>query len=712
MLNTNGCCEAPDIKRDMDHFYTHKDLGLCLTFDGLLWLGYSSNTLKSASLRKSASWPFEDNPEDKRKIILPYESCNPSRKADISQKLRERMGCPHPTGERCDCGDVYKYATLQPLQKLIIPDTKANAFYKAYRYTSTIGNPEALPANKIKHYTNEASILNLVQKACDDSVNFIKKELGYKSIGQFWDDLIEYINLEKTKNNVGGKFPTSYVRLISHKNAAIKQYKEKGYASLIHGLYGKQNAAKVNTEVAKAVLDELIDNPMQYDDYTVMLMYNAWALNNGYDEISDKTVGFHRRREDEQWIGRDGNEVHRAKHQKRIARYRPTAPLFLLENDDNHLDFLFTDPNDTSQRKHYHRMKAMIVRDSFNNLPLGKMYAENLSTELIRAAYVDAMYYIRSLTGGWYLPFETRSDRWGLKELQPFYKKMGHYHPTPVGSKGRGYIEQSFGDAHWKRSMKLASNGNYTGNNITATHRGVNIEFIKGNKKNYPELAESVYQIEYFFYLLRHMKKPNGLTPEQEWLMAWEQLPEEQKRPINDEQFLEICGIEHRPSGRMNSIDNYGVSFTLDGVHRKFTLPEDIRFRNVGKSVIVKYDPLDFSRILITDNERLSCVAHSTQLMPSTYKDYRNGDRRYLNALLEEQKNNVDKVTSKQAQRRKVLEEYGATDVETTFQIGLLDKDLKLWSETPGQLGYGDDEEMSRQAHHDGGGMLVGLGQM
>ena len=39
----------------------------------LLEAGISENTLKSARLRKSPSWPFEKDPEDGRKVIIAFE---------------------------------------------------------------------------------------------------------------------------------------------------------------------------------------------------------------------------------------------------------------------------------------------------------------------------------------------------------------------------------------------------------------------------------------------------------------------------------------------------------------------------------------------------------------------------------------------------------------------------------------------------------------
>src|SRR5690606_2953153 len=110
--------------------------------------------------------------------------------------------------------------------------------------------------------------------------------------------------------------------------------------------------------------------------------------------------------------------------------------------------------------KPYHRFKGIFVQDSFSNLVLGYSCVEGeLTWWNVRLAYINAMYYVRKLTGGWYLPWEVRTDRWRLSQLRPFYKSLAHYHDTPVLSKNRGWQETFFGSEDWKRCMKTDANG-------------------------------------------------------------------------------------------------------------------------------------------------------------------------------------------------------------------------------------------------------------
>ena len=111
-------------------------------------------------------------------------------------------------------------------------------------------------------------------------------------------------------------------------------------------------------------------------------------------------------------------------------------PLYLAEHDDNNLDFLFQDG-----KYQFYRYVAIVVSDSYNDLILGKsvMQGNTPAQWQVAQAYLDAMYYIRSLTGGWYLPFEIKADRWASASLQPFYDSIARMAPPSHGNKHRLY---------------------------------------------------------------------------------------------------------------------------------------------------------------------------------------------------------------------------------------------------------------------------------
>jgi hypothetical protein len=603
------------------------------------------------------------NPSDKRMPLVQYDT----------------LVQPHKDKLTTHFGNPYDYIAKEPLRKLVTKDIDAEKFYLAYKY----GNEQTLPAEHIKKYTTAASWLNMINKLNKEK-KFIKKNLGL-TIEQFYKNICELIVTDKIN------LPTSHRRL----RTSMDEYKKTGYASLIDWRFGNQLAAKINDDFSESLLLELICSPNQYDDVYIAMVYNKTAVEKKYKFITPATVGVWRRKMMHQIIAkREGWAAFDGKFRKQVPGKRPSAPLYLVESDDNHLDLFFIDVKDESNGgKYYHKYKAIVVVDSFNDYVLGYAYSENLTTDLVRAAYANAMYHIHSLTGAWHLPHETKTDNWAKKELTPFYQSLGNYIESPVGSKKRGFIEQFFGTPHWKRCLKMGAN-NYTGNNITAKSRGVNTEVLNGNKNLYPTVQhDAVLQIENFFQRLRHLPQTNGKSKQQEWLEVWARLADADKKQITDEQFLLLFGVQ---SNRSISITNKGVAPQINNVQYLYSVPPALSLANIGKKVKVLYDPYDMSRVLVTDGGSLRFLATTTQLAPKALRDYQPGDRSYLNALLSEKKDQVNYVVNAAAHREKVLTENGV-DAESLLIAGVMIKEIKQQAE----VSYQSQQHIENRKEHN-----------
>lgn len=666
-----------------EYYYNHTDRGLCLTFPGLVWLGYSESYLKKASSVNSPSWPFIAHPEDGRKKLLPYKDLSAKRKGEITERLRKRMDCKHADEQHCHCGDLVYYASVEPIRNMLVKDDKAEAFFMGYRFTDTTGKPASLPTEKVKHYTNEAGILNFVTAADGDIKGIVKGKLGFKSVTDFWDKLIEIVKQEKMRGNVGGKFPTSYTRLVAHKTSALKTYKSTGYKGLIHGNYGKGNAAKVNDDLSAEQLKSFIEDGTQRDDVLICMLYNTWAEQSGYNNISPATVGVWRKKcAHETDLGRYGKSAYNERFVREVKGVRPSNPLFLVEHDDNALDFLFEDDG-----YQFAKYVAYVVTDSFNDLVLGKSYiaGRDPMKEQIRHAYIDAMYYIRSLTGGWYMPFEIKSDQYAATYNKDFYASIARRIVPGFGNKHRGYIEQFFGSTHWKRSQQLISQDNWSGNNMTAKYRGVSDDMLEHGRKlhNIPTVGrDAEIQIENFFTLLRRMpaftrQNMNAPSKEQAWLERWNQMSEDDKRPITDDVFLQKFGILHQPKHTDGiRISNRGVEPQILGQKWSFDLPESWMYSRLNGALVQLYfDPYDMSRILCTNNDDIRFVATTAQFTPRALRDAYTDSRTYLNAILGDKAKQWDGAYSAQEQRKKVANGY--VGAEALLQGGALIKELK-----------------------------------
>jgi hypothetical protein len=647
------------------------DTKLFVRYAALVESGISANTIRNAKLRNAPSWSFIDDPEDKRKVLADFEALKDEYKDRVTTKY----------------GNPYERIAKQPIRDLIKWDHQAEEFYLAYRYTGTDGNQKPLPTDTVKKYTAASNFLNVLKRMTEDKRQI--KQLTKLTIDQFWKtccDIIEEDNLD---------LPASYRRLCVNEDSALKKYIATGYASLIDHRFGNTRAAKVNDEVSQAVINKFLSDPRQYDDMLICMMYNQWAKDNNYKAITHSTVGVWREKlAHEIVMEREGNHALRNKFMIMATGTRPSAPLMLVENDDNSLDLLFNVVGDARAERRY---VMMAVKDSFNDHLLGYSVApigelEKLTIPLIQSAYLNAMYYIRSLTGGWYMFNETKSDRYALASLRPFYKQISNnYNDTPTGSKNGRYIEQTFGKHHWKRCMKLSSPdghspaNNYSGNNISAKYRGVNMEWLARNKKNRPFMGEEAErQINHFAHLLRHLpqttKAAFGVSKEQQWLDAWNAMSDQHKIRLTDEQFLLKFGIEHNPGeGKVNRISNKGVNPIICGTQFRFTIDGDWR-PHEGKAVKIIYDPNDMSRALITDHQQVRFMAHETNRTARAIADATTNTNDYLRAYTAEKRDTVKSIAAKNEKRDLVLAQHGF-DGEAFLLGGGLDKPLKAAAE-------------------------------
>ena len=630
---------------------------LYLTFNEMVDCGFSENYLRKAKSTGTKGYGFINDPEDKRKVLIEYEALKDEHKSKVNARY----------------GNPYERQAKQPIRDLIKWDHKAEEFYLAHRYANG-DMMQPLPISHVKKYAGAASFLNMLKHVTEDKKAL--KDLLKLNIEQFYNHAMEIIASD------GYDLPTSYRRLLAKR----KEYETLGYGSLIDWRFGNKIAAKVNDEVAESELMKMISNHNQFDDVFIAMQYNTWARGTGRKEITAATVGVRRRANEQDIVmEREGNAALKNKYLTQAKGIRPSAPLLLVESDDNVADYLYNDPENPRAEK---RITSYVVTDSYNDYPLGKAYAvsgtlnEGQTILMIKAAYLDAMYYIRSITGAWYLPFEVKTDNWAISSLEPFYKSMAKWAKTPVGSKNRGYLEQFFGSPHWKRCLKISTpdnNGvaiNYSGNNLSAKYRGVNMEVLARNKKNRPMIGnEATAQIENFFYRLRHLPQSNGVSKHDQWLEAFNNMPEERKRRITDEQFLLKFGIEHNPGvGKVNRISNRGVEPQINGVKYSYNLKE--WRQHEGKAVKIIYDPYDMSRVLVTDYDKVRMIGQEPNYSPRAMADAHLNSRTYLNAYLNEKRDAVDGIADKIEKRDRILKDAGV-DYEAILIGGNMLKSIK-----------------------------------
>jgi len=568
---------------------------------------------------------------------------------------------------RTAIGDPRK--TDNALERFYRVDSEAALFYSGFKFQE---DGSTLTAPQQDQYTINASVIKAAIALKFERQ--IARNSSRKLMDSILADVTAFNKILENKYGVKHSLPTSLKRfkmLFEDFQKPFNQY-EFNYATIISGKLRNQNSAKIRKEeVSQDIMQSLLEHPNQYDDVYIQIAYNKQAKLHNLKPITPATVGIWRRKLDHLIKPmREGWDEWRQTHNRRIHRARPSQPCYLWESDDNHLDLLFNGDDNNP----YHRYKSIFVTDSHSDLVLGYACCEGeLTPAIVRLAYLQAMYYVRSLTGGWYLPHEVKTDRWRLSALRPFYSKMANYYDSPVNSKNRGWLENFFGCEDWKRCLKTDTDGtpavNYTGNNIKAKNAGFNREMSRVNTKLFPHITQAPAQIEAFVHRLRNIDLNGTGSREQRWLEAWTNLPDEEKRPITDEQFLLLFGLSHDFT---NSIEKSGITATIMGHKISYAVPPALYLPNVGKKVQVLYDPFDLSRVLVTDNQRLRFVARQVTMMPGTMRDMQlmgEGSRAFLNQVLNEKRADVDYIINERDKRQKRLETAGI-DVDYVLQQG------------------------------------------
>ena len=611
--------------------------------------------LRKAKSTGTKCWTFINDPDDRRRVLVRYEDL----KDDYKKMVKELFGNP------------YDHMAKEPIKKMVQPDHKAEAFFLAYTYNDN----KFLPTEHISKYVKAASWLNMLN-AINQNKKLIKKQLNL-NLDQFWCHVCDIIKSE------GIDLPASYQRLRNK----MTEYQQKGYACIIDWRFGNSLAKKIDEEVLK----KLLEHPNQYDDVMLCYLYNNWAKQNGKEVIGPRIVGVRRKEWEHEIIaGREGWSAFNEKYVRQVKGLpaRTMHPLALVESDDYNFNYYFTDADMPGSGKDLQRYVGYIVADSSLGLVLGASYrhAKAPVFDMVRIAWIDAMYYIRSITGGneWYLPFEVKADHWNRKNAFPYFNSIARFVKPAVGNKHRGYIEQLFGSEHAKRAEKLAAHNelNYNGNNLTARNAGVNKEVLKANAKRRPLTGDNASeQINRFLYYMRNIPSitKNDLeAPSREavWKQRWNALSNDHKRAITDMQFLHLFGFTHAPQGRSLTITNRGVEPVICGNKYSYDLPDYVNMQHlIGSKVSVVYDPYDMSRVLVTDHENIRFVAREANLQPRALVYQYDGSRKALDMILNEKKAQVQKVAALAAARTHNI------DSKAIMLAGLAPKELLAESE-------------------------------
>lgn len=595
---------------------------LYVEFQALVEIGVNEQTLKMAKLRGSSSWAFIEDPEDRRKVLIEYESMKDKYKDLVIEEI-------------CGGVDPYVYQAAEIIKPYLVSDEDDVEFIRNYM----VGD-FPLDAEKQEQYIKACQFLHLLKRFKVRDM----KALGYKKSSDFYEAVIAMIKRENVQ------LPSTYNRL----RIKVREYVKKGAKVVVPKGLGNQNGRKVSAEGA-AFIKELMSKHNQYSNEQIALIYNAAALEQGWKQISAKTI-FNYRSDLEVSSLRKGVAVWRDNNDFVVGRMRPTKPNYLWVGDGTpyELYFQFTRQNKSGHNiTHYSGRKVVyVVIDAFNDTIVGAAIGDTENAELALKAWKNAC----NNTG--VMPWEVKVDNFAAKALHPTYRRLAgkpeFFAPSSVGNARDKVVEAFFGRIYGQITRL---HDNASGRNIRAKEQP-NRDLLDKIKKNFPIEEEVDQQIMQDMMLWNSIPRKNkgGKSLQQEWLEA----DHSKDRPFTDFHRLDLFGQDHTHTNRLT---NRGVEVTIGGVTRRYMKLDTDFYETIGSSYQVRFDSEDYSKIMVCGDDNRKHVLEELKAIPMAKMDMQEGDRTALNKQLNFKKQVINHfVIDKQQERRKMLDEAGLMD--------------------------------------------------
>lgn len=547
----------------------------------------------------------------KRKQIIVLHRSTPGQSAivdfetmreDMKRKFIELNGDPRAV--------IATQSQKSLLEEAIVFSNDAFEFYTTkYRYDGG----KKLPDAKIDEYTLNVRVLEAILYLRDEHRKDVIGTSGPRV--NMWKKLCTLSNDLLTLRDPHGKplFPhtlpqnaASLKRKCQEYEDACRISREEGYRYLIHKNFGNKSAAVVKDEESEAILHKLISLHNNLNSVQIMEEYNKVA------EILDKPLinspvtvdNYKKKMELTTMQGRKGKKVVANTRKMQIHREAPTQALTYWTLDGWTVELLYQkkvakDKKANGEEKRYmmttytNRKTIVVVLDACCKYPVGYAIGDHESPALIREALRNAVRHTKELFGDRYKPLQLQSDNYQKGVMVPFYQAMTKYYtPAALGNAKSKIIEPYFKYLNVQHCQKQ---GNWSGFGITSDQDNQpNMEVINANRHLIPDEETLMGQIEAMMMKERAMKI-------KDFMAAWEQTEEARKLPFCDEEYLLLMG---ETTGRTNHINGDGLRLEMQGERINYDTFDISLREHYNEDWIVRYDPEDMSRILISNAVR------------------------------------------------------------------------------------------------------------
>ncbi len=529
--------------------------------------------------------------------------------------------------------DLQEKAESKPFIESITPDGAAMNFYETY----LLADGRHLPLNRQIEYANNAAILNGFRKLLEKANSERRKQSRPPvSKAEFWKKAAAALP------RIADKYPHS-LRAGSPRRLQEKfnNYIKGGYMTLISGKYLNNNAAKVETETQESLITRMLADHRNLDNDQIAKFYNSVAAVMGWETITARAIGVWREKKDLiTSAGRLGKTNFYNKKTMQVRRAAPSAPMLFWTVDGWDVE-LYYQKTESNKKNHnvttYHnRLTVVVVLDPHSKYPIGYAIGTHETPELVRLALADAANHTAELFGQRYRVNQIQSDRYALKNLLPSYGVVGDK-VTPAGRKNAKakVVERYF---HYLNKTYCQLQKNWSGHNITSKNTNQpNSEALNFYRKDFPDMLGCMDQIARIIEFERQTKG-------EQYIAGWQNLSDEYKLPLSDEQFLLHFGQD---TGHKIALEGHGLNPRIEGIKRSYDC-FDPKFREYAHvRWTVKYDPTNLERVLaVNDDGSLQFILEEKYVQPMALADRKEGDAQQLTRVFQHNRQLEEKVVT------------------------------------------------------------------
>lgn len=548
--------------------------------------------------------------------------------------------------------DPHKAAKINMVESRICESKEAGKFFDEYR----LPDGRFLTKETRREYYANAIVLNAVKAFIVEKRN--KRASLNKRMVRSWDQLAEYVQ-DIDRQKYPHTLPANPRRL----EGRYLQYQKDGHISLIHKNFLNVNAAKVDDEVKKSVIVELLADARNLDNEQVRSMYNMVAERMNWKKITRAAVAVWREKyETEIYAGRRGTNAFSNKKAMQVKRTAPTYPLYYWTLDGWDAELMYQ-KTENGRTTYHNRPTVVIVLDACLKYPIGYAVGTHETPELIKSALRNAMKHTQQLFGKMYRTQQIQSDRYSIKKMTPVYNGISEYFtPARVGNAKSKIIEPYFNRINRKYCQLMP---NWSGFGITSNReKQPNMEVLQKYKSNFPDFEGVCRQID----MIIEREREDNI---ERYMELWDNMPVEHKIEMPYEGYLLGFG---ETTGKRNLLQGSGLKITIGGLKHDYDC-FDISIReHFSTRWEVRYDPDDISRVLaVNEDESLRYMMEEKYVQPMALIEREEGDYEQLERIRDYNKQLEDKVIDFRAKTgtcvRELMEEHKELDTLKKFLI-------------------------------------------